>query len=112
MNPDHKENRKFNITRNLKTIELLKTEVLDGISSLFKAMIPNHEKKIINSLVRLIISAYTLGRRLGVSYDHLEQELNSQIQDLIDEEHEVETWFGDLSRLKKHLQERNNFYLR
>lgn len=109
MNPIRNGNLKINITKNLKTIEWLKAELVDGISSLFKAMITNHEKKIMNALVRLIIAAYTLGRRLGISYDRMEQELNQQLGELVEENHEIEEWFGDLSELKKHLQGRNNF---
>ncbi|AZR74270.1 hypothetical protein BBF96_13180 [Anoxybacter fermentans] len=109
MKPIQNGNLKLNITKNLKTIEWLKAELIDGVSSLFKAMIPNQEKKIINALVRLIIAAYTLSRRLGISYERLEEELDEQIQKLIDDHHEIEKWFGDLSALQDHLQNRKNF---
>lgn len=107
MNSLGNSNLKTNITRGLKTIELLKCELVDGISSLFKAMIPNQEKKIINALVRIIISVYLLARRLGISFDRIDQEMNEEIQELIDDQHEVEEWFGDLSSLQKHIQKHN-----
>lgn len=109
MNPIRNGNLKINITKNLKTIEWLKAELVDGVAALFKAMIPNQEKKVINALVRLIIAAYTISRRLGISYDRMEQEINQQLGELIEGNHEVEEWFGDLSELQKHLQRRNNF---
>lgn len=109
MKPTGEGSLRGNITKNLKTIEWLKTELVDGVASLFKAMIPNHEKKIVNSLVRLVITSYVLGRRLGISYERMEDELNVQLQELVDSEHEVEEWFGDLSELQRHLQERKNF---
>lgn len=109
MKPIREGNLKTNITKNLRTIEELKAELVDGVSSLFKAMIPNHEKKVINSLVRLILASYLLARRLGISYGRMEQELQDELRDLIESEHDIEEWFGDLSELQKHLQERRNF---
>ncbi|MCK4259402.1 MAG: MazG-like family protein [Halanaerobiales bacterium] len=109
MNPVRNGKLKLNITRNIKTIEWLKAELVDGVSSLFKAMIPNRENIIINSLVRLIIAAYVLGRRLGFTYERIEGELECQIDELIEDKHEIDQWFGDLSGLKRHLQERNKF---
>lgn len=109
MNPGRNGKLKLNITKNLKTIEWLKAELVDGVSSLFKAMIPNRENIIINSLIRLIIAAYLLGKRLGFTYEKIEGELESQIDILIEDKHEIEEWFGDLSELKKHLKDRNKF---
>lgn len=109
MKPTGEGNLKTNITKNLRTIEELKAELVDGVSSLFKAMIPNHEKKIINSLVRLILGSYLLARRLGISYGRLEQALGDEVRDLIEGEHDIEEWFGDLSELQKHLQERRTY---
>ena len=82
---------------------------MDGVSSLFKAMIPNNEERIINSLVRLVIAAYTLARRLGISFERFEDEMDEQVQELIESHHEIEEWFGDLSELKKHLDNKDNF---
>lgn len=100
-------NLKTNITRGLKTIELLKCELVGGLSSLFKAMIPNQETMIINALVRINISVYLLAKRLGISFERIDQEMKEEIQELIDDQHEVEEWFGDLSALQKHMQEHN-----
>jgi hypothetical protein len=108
MKATREDTLKTNITKNLRTIEELKAELVDGVSSLFKAMIPNHEKKIINSLVRLILASYLLARRLGISYARIEQELQDEVRDLIEGEHDIEEWFGDLSELQKHLQKQRN----
>ncbi len=109
MKPTRNGNLKLNITRSLKTIELLKCELVDGVSSLFKAMIPNQEKNILSALVRMIIAAYLLARRLGITFDRVETELNSKLQELIDDQHEIEEWYGDLSALQEHLEKRKNF---
>lgn len=109
MRPTGEGSLRGNITKNLKTIEWLKTELVDGIASLFKAMIPNQEKKLVNSLVRLIITSFVLGRRLGISYERMDDELKTQLHDLIDSGHEVEEWFGDLSELQKHMDNRKRF---
>jgi predicted nucleotidyltransferase len=95
------ENKKNNITKNLKVIEWLKSELLSSISHLFKVMISGKQDKIIDSLANLIISTYLLAKRLGVSPDRIERRIKDNLRKNIDQQHQIEEWYGDLSSLLK-----------
>ena len=43
------------IARNIKTIEWLKSELVTGISSLFKGMLKNNDELIADSLANIVI---------------------------------------------------------
>jgi len=53
------------IARNIKTIEWLKTELIAGVSSLFKGMLKNNNELIADSLANIIVGCYLLGKRLA-----------------------------------------------
>ncbi|OCL28466.1 hypothetical protein U472_00845 [Orenia metallireducens] len=103
--------KKFNsiegsITKNLKIIEWLKTEILSNVSLLFKLMIKQNEAKLLEILTNIIMSTYLLAKRLGYSFDQLDRKLEKQLELNIDDKHQIEAWYGDLSDLLEHLKDR------
>ncbi|ADL13810.1 MazG-like family protein [Acetohalobium arabaticum] len=101
------KNQKNNITKNLKVIEWLKSELLNSVSHLFKVMLQDSQSKIIDALANLLISTYLLAQRLGISPDKLERKVRDNLQENIDQGHEIEEEYGDLSLLLKHIIKRN-----
>lgn len=95
------------ITKNLKVIEWLKTELLSNVSSLFKSMIKNQEEKILTILANIVMAAYLLAKRLGYSFQQLNRRLEERLQDNIHAEHQIENWYGELSQLLEHFKKRN-----
>ncbi|SJZ80771.1 MazG-like family protein [Selenihalanaerobacter shriftii] len=100
------KNNKNNITKNLKVIEWLKSELLGSVSHLFKVMLKGNQDKIIGTLANLIISTYLLAKRLGISPERLERKVKDNLRENIDQKHQIEEWYGDLSLLLKHLVKR------
>jgi len=103
--------KKFNsiegsITKNLKIIEWLKTEILSNVSLLFKLMIKQNEAKLLEILTNIIMSTYLLAKRLGYSFDQLDRKLEKQLELNINDKHQIEAWYGDLSELLEHLKDR------
>ncbi|PRX31830.1 MazG-like nucleotide pyrophosphohydrolase family protein [Orenia metallireducens] len=103
--------KKFNsiegsITKNLKIIEWLKTEILSNVSLLFKLMIKQNEAKLLEILTNIIMSTYLLAKRLGYSFDQLDRKLEKQLELNINDKHQIEAWYGDLSELLGHLKDR------
>ncbi|MDI7246454.1 MAG: MazG-like family protein [Bacillota bacterium] len=94
------------IARNLKTIEWLKTELVASISSLFKAMLKTNDEACADALANLVIGCYLLGKRLGLPHPALDAKIKEKIKANIEQNHEIETWYGDFSALKRHLSER------
>ena len=95
------------ITKNLKVIEWLKTELLSSVSSLFKLMIKNQEEKILTVLANIVMSAYLLAKRLGYSFEQLNRKVEEELQDNIHSQHQIENWYGELSQLLDHFQNRD-----
>ncbi len=104
--------KKFNstegsITKNLKIIEWLKTELLSNISLLFKIMVEQSEDKLLDILTNIIMSTYLLAKRLGYSFNRVDRKLEKKIESNINNKHQIEAWYGDLSELLEHLKDRD-----
>lgn len=94
------------IAKNIKIIEWLKADLITSVSALFKAMLRCNEELIMDALASLHITCYVLGRRLGINFARLDLKVEAKLRKGIDQEHEVEKWYGDLSGLLNYLAEK------
>lgn len=104
---DSRSEKKFgiNIARNIRAIQWLKCELLEGITSLYKAMEKGVKERIEDSLSVLIIVTYLLAKRLGFNFSYLESEILLKVDELIGNgDHEL--FREDLVALKEHLRQR------
>ncbi|MCX7747861.1 MAG: MazG-like family protein [Clostridia bacterium] len=99
--------KEIDITRNIKIIEWLKSELLTDIASLFKALVNGMKEEVHESisdtLANIILISYLLGRRLGLSYNSVEMKIENKIKLGLVENHDVEKYYGDLSELARHM---------
>jgi len=96
----------FNIAKNVKIIEWLKTEILDSVAGLFKGLQKGSEQVFVDFLANIVVLTYILGRRLGLSFRELDQEVLHKIAQNKETGHQLEEWFGDLSALQQHIDKR------
>jgi len=96
----------LDVAKRAKVIEWLKTEVIDNVSRLFKALWEGSTTKVGDSLVSLMMSSYILGRRLGLSYRDLDDLLLEKLKKHKQEGHQLEDWYQDISALEEHLRKR------
>ncbi|WP_209852473.1 MazG-like family protein [Paenibacillus sediminis] len=99
----HKE---MDVAKRAKVIEWLKTEVVDHVSRLFKALWEGSTGRVADSLASLIVSSYILGRRLGVSYLDLDDAIIDKLKRHKQEGHQLEDWYQDISALEEHMRKR------
>ncbi|GGH30050.1 MazG-like family protein [Paenibacillus segetis] len=99
----HKE---MDVAKRAKVIEWLKTEVVDHVARLFKALWEGSTTRVSDSLASLIVSSYILGRRLGVSYRDLDDTIMDKLKKHKQEGHQLEDWYQDISTLEDHLRKR------
>ncbi|MEK3732841.1 MULTISPECIES: MazG-like family protein [Paenibacillus] len=96
----------LDVAKRAKVIEWLKTEVIDNVSRLFKALWEGSTTKVADSLASLMMSSYILGRRLGMSYRDLDSLLLEKLKKHKQEGHQLEDWYQDISALEEHLRKR------
>ncbi|MCX8129884.1 MAG: MazG-like family protein [Clostridia bacterium] len=99
--------KEIDITRNIKIIEWLKSELLTDMANLFKILVNGMKEEIHDSIAdtisNIILISYLLGRRLGISYNSIEMKIENKVKLGLVENHDVEKYYGDLSELSKHL---------
>jgi len=95
--------RELDIAKNLRMLEWLRAELVGSVASLLKTMIKGGEEALLECLANIIITTYLLGRRIGLTFARIDQKLESKIKLSIEENHEIENWYGDLSALSQHL---------
>lgn len=91
------------LSRKLLAVEWLKAEMLSQIGSLFRSLVTGTADAVMDSLAGVLISVYVLGMRLGINPARLEQRAMGRLTRSIQQEQEMEMWFGDLTRLYRHL---------
>lgn len=98
--------KEIDITRNIKIIEWLKSELLTDIANLFKVLVNGVKEEVHESvsdtLSNIILICYLLGRRLGISYNSIELKIENKVKLGLIENHDVEKHYGDLSELSSY----------
>lgn len=99
--------KEIDITRNIKLIEWLKSELLTDMANLFRVLVNGVREEVHDSvsdtLSNVILISYLLGKRLGINYHAIEMKIHNKIKLGLVENHDVEKYYGDLSELSRHL---------
>jgi len=98
--------RDLDVATRTRTIEWLKTEIVDQVSRLFKATWDGSTSRVIDGLAGLIASAYILGRRLGIPFRDLDNAIADKLAKMKQEGHRLEDQHKDLSELSEHIRKR------
>jgi len=102
-----KIDRDLDVTKNIKIIEWLKTEILSSVSALYEIMLKGAsytDETIQDILANIIMVTYLLGKRLGFSFSNIDKKIKEKIVRAINDDHKVEKWYGDLSELKDYVK--------
>lgn len=94
------------IVRKLRLLEGLKAELVGSVSRVFYALAKGGEQSVSEALASVIVSAYVLGKRLGIDFVQMEDAINTRLEQNIKQEAEVEKWYGDMSALKRHIHQK------
>lgn len=97
----------IDITRNIKVIEWLKSELLTALASLYEILakgVKNSQDAVLDILANIILVTYLLGKRLGVSFEKIDSKVENKLKLGIVEEHNIEKWYGDLNSLLEYFK--------
>lgn len=101
----------IDITKNIRLIESLKSDLLLAVSQLYSTMTDEKCDDIrgvtLDTLSDSIIICYLLARRMGLDYSTVDRQISAKIRLGILQEHDTEKFFGDLSELSR---TKNNLY--
>jgi hypothetical protein len=104
--PMSRPERGLQFAKSIKIVDWLKTEILDQIAALFRAIYSANQHLMIDSLSSLVISVYVLARRMGFSFSELDQSVSQKLREHARDGHQLEKWYGDLSKLDEYLNKR------
>jgi hypothetical protein len=99
-------NQDTDITKNIRVIEFLKSELLTGVAALYQNLIKGTkvgQEVLVDILANLILVTYLLGKRLGIAAAVIDSKIMEKIRIGMIEEHETEKWYGDLSDLSEYM---------
>ncbi|MFZ5645037.1 MAG: MazG-like family protein [Bacillota bacterium] len=94
------------IAKNIRVVDWLKADLLSSISALYKGMLRGSEERLLDALSGIIVTCYVLGRRLGYNFSKIDVAVEAKLRKGIEDSHEVEKWYGDLSLLLAYLVDR------
>lgn len=104
-------NQDTDITKNIRVIEFLKSELLTAVASLYQNLLKGtkvEQDAIQDILANLVLVTYLLGKRLGIPYSLIDSRILEKIRIGMLEEHETERWYGDLSDLSEYLNKKKS----
>ena len=94
------------VTKNVKIIEWMKKELILSVGDVFDLIfrgVKPFDEALQDTLANIIMITYLLAKRLGVSFKEIDYKINEKIKIGIKENHSVESWYGDLTNLQKHM---------
>ena len=94
------------IAKNIRVVDWLKADLLSSVAALYKGMLRASEERLLDALSGIIVTCYVLGRRLGYNFSKIDVAVEAKLRQGIEESHEVEKWYGDLSLLLAYLVDR------
>jgi hypothetical protein len=97
---------KMEVIRDMGLVEWLKCEMLSGVASFYQLMHRDgreNQEAVSDVIANIILVAYLLARRLGMTYTAIDLKIQNKIKLGITEDHEVEKRYKDLSELAGYL---------
>ncbi|MCX5779452.1 MAG: hypothetical protein NTV45_01235 [Firmicutes bacterium] len=98
--------RELEITHNNKIVEWLKADLVDTVGTL--SLMRSGSDATIDALANLIIIAYILGRRVGLSFQVIEMRIRHKLNNSINDAEETEQFYLDLINLQRYLEGKEN----
>ncbi len=96
-------NLEINIANNIKTVELLKVELLQKVTDLFGDISAETDSetaaRLADDAAALINIAFVMAARLGIDYESVGFAMGRKLKQEIDRGHFIERRYGDLSAL-------------
>ncbi len=98
------------VSTNMRAIDTIKGEILSEVANLYRNLAACDEIEgydaVREGLATIIAMDYLLAKRLGIGFSAVDGRINELLNIAIDNNHELELEFSDMSELKKHINSR------
>ncbi|MBQ7574838.1 MAG: hypothetical protein IJT23_11390 [Clostridia bacterium] len=98
------------ISTNMRAIDTIKSEILSEVANLYRNLAACDEidgfDGVREGLATIIAMDYLLAKRLGIGFSAIDGCINELLNIAIDNNHELELEFSDMSELKKYINNR------
>lgn len=94
--------QQIDIAKNAKVLEDLKADLVSTVAGLLKSIVRGSQEAILECLAAIIITVYIIGKRLGIKFYQIDQEVHNQLSAAVGNDHDVEKWFKDITSLKEY----------
>ncbi|MFI3210059.1 MAG: MazG-like family protein [Peptostreptococcaceae bacterium] len=105
-----KFDKSSDISKNVKILEWMKKELIMSVGDVFELMfrgVKPLDDALQDTLANIIMITYLLGKRMGINFKDIDYRISEKSKQGIEQNHSIESWYGDFSNLKDHL-DRNN----
>ncbi len=93
----------LDVAKNIKTLELLKTELLNSLGGLFKNIFTGNTGGILHFLALLIVFSFLTAKRLGINFGQLELQIFDELK-TIQEGNDGQLDEEDIKAFKSYLE--------
>lgn len=98
------------ISGNIQAIDTIKSEILTEIVNLHRTLAGCDEVEdydtVSDEIAAIVAMDYILAKRLGIGYGSIDNRINDLLTSAIENNHELELEFSDMSELRKYISKR------
>lgn len=98
------------ISNNMRAVDTIKSEILAEVAKLHRTLADCDEvggyESVQDGIATIIAMDYILGKRLGIGFMSVDNKINELLTMAIDNNHELELEFSDMSELRKYISGR------
>ena len=98
------------ISTNMRAIDVIKSEILSEVANLHRTLAEcdevNGYDNVANQIATIVAMDYILARRLGIGYASVDAKINELLEIAVENNHELELEFSDMSELRKYITKR------
>lgn len=100
----------MNIAANVRAIDTVKSELLSEIARLYRTLADYGEEPIyddvLSELATINAMCYILSKRLGMSFESVDDKMLELLLSAVQNGHEIEAEFSDMSQLAEYVRNR------
>lgn len=98
------------ISTNMRAIDVIKSEILSEVANLHRTLAEcdevNGYDNVSDEIATIIAMNYILARRLGINYATVDVKIGELLEIAVENNHEIELEFSDMSELRKYIGKR------